>query len=274
MKKTTILALSGAFLAASIAFAADAPKVNPFTEVLGPVPAAEMPAKAADAVKHAKSREKATTTVEVVKAALEINPAAAPAVVGAIAGSTPLMAPIAAATAAAEQPKQAALIAKAAAAAAPAQARKIVLAVCRAVPNEYRDVAVAVSQVVPGASKEILDAVVAAIPGLQPYVQQALAAYGGNNPSVPAVLDQAFRMAQANPAPVAPVSGAVATGTPGSMPAVAPGSATGLPSGPGTPFARGPAIGPPYVPLTIAPTNVTSGTSGVVPPGGRNYAAP
>jgi hypothetical protein len=65
---------------------------------------------------------------------------------------------------------------------------------------------------------------------------------------------------------------------PSSGPAVAAGQsaapATTATAAPVTPLARGPAVGPPYIPLTSTPTNVTSGTSGQVPTGGRNYAAP
>jgi hypothetical protein len=274
MKKTTSLMLSVAFLVASIACAKDALKANPFTETLALAPAAELPAKAADLVQHAKSRERATTTADVVKAALGINPAAAPAVVGAIASAVPTMASVAAGVAAAEQPKQAAAIAKAAAAAAPSQARKIVLAVCRADPNDYRDIAIAVSQAVPSASKEILNAIATVFPGLKPYIEQALLGYAGNVPSVSTVLDQAVKMAQAATTPGG-VSSAMRTPAVAAGQPVTPTSSTT----PGTPAlggadVRGPAIGPPYLPLTSTPTNVISGHSGQVPPGGRNYAQP
>lgn len=272
MKKTTSFALSVAFLVASMSFAKDSPKANPFTEVLAPIPSAEMPAKAADVVQHARNRERATTTADVVKAALGINPAAAPSVVGAIANAVPTMASVAAGVAAAEQPNQAAAIAKAAAAAAPTQARRIVLAVCRAVPNAYREIAVAVSQAVPTASKQILNAVATAIPDLKPYIEQALVGYAGSAPSVPSVLDQAGRLAQANSVPGA-LSTLAGTPTPGSAPNPSQPIAAGTPGLPGA-SVRGPAVGPPYVPLSTTPTNVTSGTSGQVPPGGRNYSQP
>jgi hypothetical protein len=271
MKKTTTFALSVAVLVASVTFAKDAPKVNPFTEVLATVPSAELPAKAADVVQHAKNRERTDATVDIVKGALGLNPAAAPAVVGAIASSTPTMASVAAGVAASEQPKQAAAIAKAAAFAAPAQARKIVMAVCRAVPNSYRDVALAVAEVAPTASKEILSGVATAVPGLKPYIDQALVASGVNASSVPNVLDQAIKMAQASPAsgsvaPIASTAGAGASANNASTP-IAAGS-------PGVSSARGPAFGPAYVGLSTTPTNVTSGTSGKVPTGGRSYAKP
>jgi hypothetical protein len=273
MKKTTSFALSAACLLASFSFAKDAPKANPFTELLAPVPAAEMPAKAADVVRLAKSRERAATTSDVVRAALGINPAAAPAVVGAIASSVPAMASVAAGAAAAEQPKQAAAIAKAGAAAAPSQVGKIVLPICRVVPNEYYNTAVAASQAVPGANKAILKAVGAALPDLKPYIEQALITYGGNVPSVSTVLNEARKLAQANAGSRISSS---AVRTPASGPAVAAGQPAAAPAtpAPGTSLARGPAVGPPYIPLTSTPTNVTSGTSGQVPTGGRNYAAP
>jgi len=261
MKKITSVALGVALLAACNSFGKDAPKSNPFTEALMTVPAAELPVRAADLVAHAKSRDREATTINVVKAALSVNPAAAPSVVAAIARAVPAMAPVAAATAAAEQPKQAAAIAKAAAAAAPSKARKIVAAVCRAVPNEYRSIAVAVSQAVPDDSKAILAAVADALPGLKPSIQSVLAGYGGNVPSVADTLDQAARSS-----PVASASPSVPTIA--SSPAIAGGGAVAAPR------ARGPAIGPPYIPLSTTPTNVTPGTSGQVPTGGRNYAAP
>jgi hypothetical protein len=250
----TVILLSVALLAGGGSFANDAPKANSFNQALAAVPAAELPAKAADLILHSRSRERQATTVNVVKSAVGMNPAAAPAIVGAIARAVPDMASVAAGAAAAEQPKQAAAIAKAAAAAAPSKAGKIVAAVCRAVPNEYRNIAAAVAQVVPGAGKEIVNAVAAALPGLKPAIESTLAGYGGNVMSVTDTLDRA---AMVPPASVA--SGAA-------VPAIPPLG--------GVPMARGAGVGPPYHNLTTTPTNVTSGTSGEVPTGGRNYAAP
>jgi hypothetical protein len=251
MKTVVTIALSVVFLAACNSFGKDASQTNPFNQTLATAPAAELPAKAADLVAQAKSRDRQTTTINVVKSAVGINPAAAPAIVGAIARAVPDMAAVAAGAAAAEQPKQAAAIAKAAAAAAPSKASKIVVAVCRAVPNQYRNIAVAVAEAVPGSGKEIVKAVGAALPELRSGIEQTLAGYGGNIASVGATLDQA--------ATVTPVT---AIGT------------TPVAAGVPPPVVRGPAIGPPYIPLTGTPTNVTTGTGGDVPPGGRNYAQP
>jgi hypothetical protein len=268
MKKTTSLALSVAVLVGFGAFAKDTPQPNQFMEVLAAVPSAELPAKAADVVQRAKSRERTETTSEVVKAALGINPAAAPAVVGAIAKSTPIMASVAAGVAASEQPKQAATIAKAAAAAAPGQARKIVMTVCRAVPNGYREIALAVSQAVPTANREILSGIATAVPGLKSYIEQAMVDSAGSISSVPSVLDQAARLAQAAPAPSYTLSVAA---TPGTTPSVNPNS---IVAGPTAPAVRGPSTGPPYIPLSTTPSNVGITNANQVPPGGRTYARP
>ena len=244
----TMIALGAICLAAVGSFAKDSAK--PLQATLSDVPAAELPAKALELVSAAKASHRKPETVEVVKAAVAINPAAAPAIVGAIARALPEMAPIAAATAAAEQPKQAGAIAKAAAAAAPKMAYRIVLMVCQAVPREYRAVAIAVAEAVPGSEKDVLAAVEAALPDLKYSIQRALASSGGGISTVAATLDQAA-----------------------SLPKSQPSSETSTTIG-GTPMPRGPAIGPPFVPLGSTPGDVTSGSSGNVPPGGRDYAQP
>ena len=241
MKKIAMVGLGLVWLVAARSFAAD----SPFKEKLSHVPAAELPAKAAALIKDTKARDREAVTLEVVKVAVALNPAAAPAIVGAISRSVPDVAALAAGTAAAEQPKQAAAIARAAAAAAPSKAGKIVVSVCRAVPNDYRNIAVAVAQAVPGSGKEILSAVAAALPDLKPGIEGVLARYGLNAPSVAFVLDPKMQAPDLGTAPSAP--GGV------------------IPS----PLARGPAIGPPFLPLSGTPTNVTPGTSGNVPPGDR-----
>ena len=274
MNKSARIVVSLAFMVASISFAEGTPKSNPFKPVLAAVPAAEMPAKAADLISHSKSRDRATTTVDVIVAAIAINPAAAPSIVGAVARSMSYMASVAAGTAAAEQPKQAAAIAKAAAAAAPSQARKIVMAVCRAVPKDYRNIVLAVSEAVPTASKEILNAITSCMPELKPYIEQALLAHGGNTSALSSILDDAAKLAQ---------TGSGARTASASLSRNAPANPSTILSQPGTPttpvstlppLGRGPAVGPPFIPPSVTPTNTTPGQSGPVPPGGRNYAEP
>jgi len=105
MKRITIIALSVAFLTACPSFGKDTSKANPYNQTLAAVPAAELPAQAADLVLQAKPRARQAVTVNVVKSAVGINPAAAPAIVGAISRAVPQMASVAAAAAASEQPK-------------------------------------------------------------------------------------------------------------------------------------------------------------------------
>jgi hypothetical protein len=258
MKYIACTMLSVALLVGGNALAKDAPRANPFDKVLIAVPAAELPAKVADLVLQAKPRDQQATTVNVVKSAVGLNPAAAPAIVGAIARAVPAMASVAAGAAAAEQPKQASAIAKAATAAAPSQAGAIVKAVCRAVPNEYRNIAVAVSQAAPGSGTEILKGIESALPDLKPSIDRVLAGYGGNVASVGGTLDQAAQVQPTTQPVTMPTF--PSAGTPQNV-------LVGFPP-------RGPSGGLPYIPLTSTPTNVTSSSSGEVPGGGRNYAAP
>src|ERR1017187_6952605 len=195
--------------------AGDTPAANPYFGKLSAVSPAELPAKSAELVSQADSKTRLQTTVDVVKAAVGLNPAAAAAIVGTIAQSTPEMASVAAATAVALVPNQAIAIAHAAAAAAPSEAGKIVEAVCRVVPNAYKAVADAVAGVAPGAGKAILAGISAAIPALQEPIGKVLASYNGGNPSVSDVLDQVSPIITTtglNGIPVALTPGSAASG--------------------------------------------------------------
>ncbi len=245
MKRIAIISFSLACFLAGNSYGKDLS----YKEILSRVPAAELPIKAAELVKDAKPRNREGVTMNVVKTALSLNPASAPVIVSAISRAMPEMAVTAAATAASAQPRQAAAIAKAAAAAAPSKAGKIAVAVSRVVPNDYRNVAVAAAQAAPGSDKDILNALSAAFPELRTGIERVLAAQGATSPTV------SYALASVTPA--------VAQST----------SAGAVPS-----LARGPAVGPPFIPISQTPTNVTPGTSGNVPPGGRggptDYAQP
>ena len=166
-------------LVVSLVFGAQAggSSASPTLSILKSVPLAELPSKAAELVAAAKVKDQAKTTVDVVKAAIGLNPAAAAAIVGAIAASTPSVAAIAAATAARLLPEQAALLAQIAATAAPKMAGKIVEAVCKVAPKAYLAIAEAVAAVVPGATREILAGVAAALPALRSAINNVLANY-------------------------------------------------------------------------------------------------
>ena len=223
---------------------------NPTLGVLSTATAAELPTKAAQLISQANIKAQKQTTVEVVKAAVGLNPAAAPAIIGSIAQKMPGMAATAAATAVALVPNQVVILARAAAAAAPAKAGAIVEAVCRVLPADYQKVAATVAEVVPGAGQEILAGVAAAIPELKDIINQTLASYNGAIPSVSTLLAQ-----------VAQAAGAASTT------ALTGGSTPSLP--------RGPSVGPPALPPSGTPTLLTPGAGGQIPTGGpRGYDAP
>jgi hypothetical protein len=243
MKRRLICALSLACLSSVTVSAKDFASPNAYQRALVSIAAAELPAKAAEIVKQANARDRATTTVDVTRTAVTIKPAAAPSIVGAIARAVPDMAAAAAGTAVGEQPKQATVIAKAASAAAPSQAGKIVAAICRVVPKQYRSVAIVVAKTVPDSANEILRAVASAIPELKEGVESALAAYSGSSISVAAILAQV-------------------TGSKNKE-----GPANGPPP-------RGPTFEPPFIPLSGTVKTATPGASGEVPTGGRDYGKP
>lgn len=163
---------------------------TPVLGTLSSVTAMELPAKAAELVAQADAKNIRQTTIDVVKAAVGLNPASAAVIVGAIAQASPEMAATAAVTAISLLPKQAAVIARAAAAAAPKQAGKIVEAICRLMPSAYQDVAKAVAEVAPDASREILAGIAAGIPSLRGSINKVLASYNGAVPSVGTALTQ------------------------------------------------------------------------------------
>ncbi len=254
---TKFFAMAAALVTAVNVSAGDSTGPNPYFVVLSGTTAAELPAKSAELVSKADSKQRQQTTIDVVNAAVPLNPAAAPAIVGSIAQSAPDMAAIAAATAVGLVPNHAAAIARAAAAAAPQQAGRIVEAICRVLPAAYAEVAEAVADVVPGAGKEILAAIPTAIPTLNDTFNKVLASYNGNVPSVSAVLIQVQS------------SVPVATAAQLSQSTFASSQALDGPT-PGPPFT--PTPGPPFGGPPPSHQNLDPGSGGQVV--GRNYAAP
>ena len=220
---------------------------SPSLSILKSVPLAELPGKAAALVAEAEAKTQTQTTVDVVRSAVGLNPAAAAAIVGSIAAGTPEMAAAAAATAASLLPKQAAALAQAAAAAAPQQAGKIVEAVCLVARDTYRDIALAVAEIVPNEARAILAGVAVALPDLNNSITNALAAYPGANPSVKLILSQIDKSGIA----------LLAAGTPASI----------------SPNVH-PVPGPGFVPPPPVPVILDPGQNGQVPTSGRNYANP
>lgn len=234
-------------VAAAKMYAGDTPSANPYFGTLSTVSPAELPAKSAALITQADANARVASTLNVVKAAVGLNPAAAVAIVGTIAKSVPEMASVAAGAAAALVPDQAVAIAHAAAAAAPSEAGKIVDAVCRVVPNQFQEVAETVAAVAPGAGKAILAGVSAAIPQLQGPITKALGSSSSVSPSVNDVLSQVSTVAKAS----APLNADVSTAAPTFH------------------------YGPPYVPPSATPVTISPpGSGGTVPPGGRKYSSP
>jgi hypothetical protein len=262
---TLLLALSVVLTMAAGVNAEDKGVPNPALSVLSSGSSAELPAKAAGLVAQADAKNLKQTTIDVVKAAVGLNPAAAPAIVGSIAQAVPNAAATASAQAAVLVPNQAVLIARAAAAACPSNAAAIVEAMCLVLPADYEKVAVAVSEVVPGAAKDILMAIETAIPQLKAAIDQTIASYQGNLPSLSTLLSQVAQTeSSATTLAIAAgtfgPSGSTPTATAGSKPASLP---------------RGLSVGNPYVPVTGTPIVITPGSGGQVPPnGGRGYAQP
>jgi len=269
---TMLLPLAVALTMATVVNAADKTATQQVLSILSSASSAELPAKAAELVALADAKSLKQTTIDVVKTAVGLNPAAAPAIVGAIAHAVPNAAAVASAQAAALVPNQVVLIAKAAAAAAPAQAAAIVEAICRVLPADYQKVAEAVAAVVPGAAKDILVAIETAIPQLKVSIDQIVADYQGNLPSLSMVLSQVSQSV----ASATTLAAAAGTLGPSGLASVTPiaikPTPTGTSSG-STP--RGPSTGAPYVPITTTPIVITPGSGGQEPPnGGRGYSAP
>ena len=252
LKYTITLASAIALVTAINASASETTTApNPYFAALSAAPAAELPAQAADFVSKADAKTLRQATVDVVKAAVSLNPASASTIVGSIAKASPSMAAVAAATAITLVPDQAAAIARAAAIAAPTQAAQIVEAMCRQLPGVYQQVADAVAGVVPSANKAILAAVAQAIPSMKDSLNNVVASYNGNVPSVSSVLDQAKPSADvavaASQLPVSTFSG---------------------------PSLGGPTISVPYTPTPVVNNSVDPTSGSQVPKGGVTYSSP
>jgi UDP-GlcNAc:undecaprenyl-phosphate GlcNAc-1-phosphate transferase len=244
-------AVGGLLLGATMGTSGECPASAALQESFAEISRVELPAKAAHLVLSAKLGERSEMTRTVVQAAGRVSVAVVPAVVGAISKTTLEMAALAAGEAAREQPAQACAIATAAAAGAPAQTRAIVLAVCRAVPGDSGKVALSVEHALPNPGSQFREAPAERVPGIRnasltnsepvwasPFKATVPAPGIARSFSEPEHVRRGYRTASRDP------------------------------------VARGPTIGPPFVPLSGTVTNIKPSTSGTVPTGGRNYARP
>lgn len=256
IKLAVFLAVAAA-LPMAVKVNADEPaKANLFIGKLSAATSAELPAMAAELVAQADVKQIKQTTMDVVKAAVGLNPAAAPVIVGSISHSSPTMAGTAAGTAVTLMPDEVLAIARAAAAAAPDKAGEIVEAICRVFPADYQTVAVAVAETVPGADKEILAGIVAAIPGLANAINQVLASDNGNTSSLSMVLEKVDQIQSTGNIL------ALSSGTTGN-------SSSGSPV---NNLVQPPSLIPPLVPVSGTPGIHPGGPPS--PGGGHNYSSP
>ena len=170
--------------------ASEPSQMSSLRKALSAVPAPDRPVLVVKWIKEAPAERRELITINAVKQAVEINPAAAALLVGAIGRAVPEMVALAAATAAAKQAAQADAITRAGVAVVPAMAGRIVAAVCKAVPGQYRSVAIGASEAAPGAWNDILRSVSLSIPDLRQRLEKEVASYGLMPPPVAVVLDR------------------------------------------------------------------------------------
>ncbi len=261
MKKIILQVVTVSSLLALPVLAENA-QVQTFKTQLSGVRSAELP--------HATARLVATTeggAADAVTAAVTINGASAPLVVGAVSKATPGAAGPAAGAAVKLQPKLAGTITKAAVSAAPQEISAVVTASCQASPLSFYSIGMSAVSAAPKSTDPVLAAITKALPTLKPLVQRAQADYAksGRTASFAMLLKHTENLLSA-------VSKNLHTtpelllvqGTEASMTTTLASSAFVLPppvqSGPSAPGG--------------APTEIVAADTAEVGPGGRVYSGP
>ncbi len=129
-----------------------------YAKQLQNTPVLELPAKAAELIKQAPEKERATVTAEVIAVISKSKPAAIPAVVGTIARVMPQQAAVAAAAASEYQPELAPAIVQATVTSAPNYLSTIVTEACRAAPQYFQGIALGAAVAAPGSTSKIIPA--------------------------------------------------------------------------------------------------------------------
>jgi hypothetical protein len=274
LKLLPVLAVAIGLFAAPTLRAKESTDAATLKQSLTGVSPLELPAKAASLVAQAGAKEKELVTEAVVKAAVSLNPAATPAIVGAIAKNNPSMASRAATMAAELQPKQLALIAKAAVGGAPAQATEIVAALCKQSPTRYNVIAVNAAQAIPASGREILDGVANGIPSLQSYLDKASKGLVCNTDAVVAqVIDLTIDLVAK--ARHDQLVGSAVLGSPAiqTVNAADPILAS-LPAPRPVAVPAPPVLGPPFAPPPPIVIEIGPGNTSPEQSGGHNYVAP
>jgi hypothetical protein len=268
--------LKSLVLGAALTVSAAAPLIYAAHEdtrtTLASFPAAELPRESAKMVKNVKGEARAARCVDIVRTAVELNHASAPAIVGAASRVAPDLAVEFSSVAATIEPKLAAGIARAAAAAAPNYASEIALGVIKTRPALYAQIAYEVSYAVPGKDAQIANAVVTGLPNLKGFTSSPATLTGllAATPQVDKAARQLgmktdeFVVTTLTPTQASTVQTAFAT-TSTSGASFAPLAAGGVPSQKGVPF----------VPGAGTPGEENRAQTVVVTPGeGRTYDKP
>jgi len=241
---------------------ADEARVKTYKSQLQAVRPAELPRETARLVSDAKA-----DAGDAVKAAVSVNAASAPLVVGSVAKSSPSSAAAAAAAAISLQPKLSGAISKAAVSAAPVEISSIVTASCKARPVAFYSVGVAAAEAAPRSSDKIIPAITAAVPALKPLIDRAEKDFKQANRTASLALvlkhTENILAALSNSEKVSPET--LLAGNTESTVAVKLASLAG---GPPPPQQR-----PPFVPGGV-PGEVPAGNTPEIPPTARNYSAP
>jgi hypothetical protein len=222
----------------------------------------ELPAKAADLVAQAPIADRQRVAVEVIKAAVGLNPSAAIAVVSTVVRENPATAPGVTLTAMTLQHERMNQIIKAAVAAAPSEASDIVAALLKGFPQDYGVIAVSAASGSPSSGREILAVVADYVPALQDSIQNAAAQFASTDGILPvqAILTQSYGQAVNNGSVTTPQ----AHSSPGPTLAVAPATVGKI---------SPPTLGPPFTPVPGTMSISVSQTQPQVP-GGRVYSSP
>ena len=261
---------------------------------LGSVRTAELPREVARLVGNEKGNGRAERAVAIVRHAVEVNRAAAPAIVGAAARVAPDLAAQFSAAAVTVEPKLAAGIARAAAAAAPSYAGEIAAAVVKIHPVLYAQVAYEIAYAVSNQDQQIVNGVVAGLPNLKPFTGSAtVTELLASTPRVDKAARQLgmqtdeFLLADLTPAQLSTVKSLVASSTPSvasaasvNRPAVVPVEVSLLSPSADAPLAAkvtaaSATKGVPFVPGAGTPGEDNRAQVVVVTPGeGRTYDKP
>lgn len=261
-------------IAGVVAVAATTPALNAASKkaddartYLSTLRVAELPREVAKLIVNEKGNGRAERCVAIVRSAVELSRASAPAIVGAASRIAPDLAPEFSAAAATIEPKLAAGIARAAAAAAPNYAPEIAVAVIKAQPSQYTQVAYEVAYAVPAKDQQVVNAVVTGLPNLKPFTAStpnlSVSELLATAPDVEKAASQIgmkteqFLVADLTPVQVSTVQTAALSASAGKV------SAAGVTKG------------TPFVPGAGTPGEVNRAQTVVVTPGqGRTYDKP